>query len=617
MAEDEDDEITVIERRLDGCYLLPNAAVPVNREDVWADLQVRQLWVYKSELQPWPQLLSSAPQQKTAPARTSTGFLLLGYDKAAYEAMVREKENQQRALAKKSEPPPRRDVYVKGAQDWERNAWKVWDKKKVAEDKRRDRYGQAITCYLGGSKIVVRQEPPALTQCAHCDIGGGIHPLRRCMGCFAVAYCCRLHQKVHWMWHKHICFAIRAANNLEAKKGEGAGWVKLRPRRWRRPPIEKGTVVEMNTRMRWANWKQFYTNGAQPMLNMMGDGGPLVCRAWDEAVASMAMCEEATFVFGVKEVQRMQMPFVAARKAPMGTVLVIEVGLIDVKRDNGKRREVNDFLWVKTKAERRQEKVDKLEEQKLMRLREKRDRMERTDSVMQLLKCANETKTDELGKQKDENPVAAVDGDKEVATEDKEEEKEVWDEEGEIDYEGFGEDDDVMAFLPPVDDEQETVCEPLNVPLEANTAYSLDANGDLPQHMKLPPNALDVKPAAAKPTTSAYDPWAAVDSVHTSDPRALQKTTVAEPKPVTLRPNQPVAPKPNTCVVKPSVMKKLLEDIGLGAQWPRFEEKGMLETQVLKALALSDPVALQKQLAAVGLKVGQRQKVLNALVNSA
>ena len=88
---------------------------------------------------------------------------------------------------------------------------------------------------------------------------------------------------MHWQWHKHICFAIRAANNLEAKKGEGAGWVKLRPRRWRRPPIEKGAVVETNCRMRWANWKQFYTNGAMPMLNMMGDGGPLVCRAWDEA----------------------------------------------------------------------------------------------------------------------------------------------------------------------------------------------------------------------------------------------------------------------------------------------------------------------------------------------
>ena len=67
----------------------------------------------------------------------------------------------------------------------------------AAEEKRRDRYGRALTTYLGGNKIVVREEPPSLTQCAHCDIGGGIHPLRRCMGCFAVAYCCKLHQEVN------------------------------------------------------------------------------------------------------------------------------------------------------------------------------------------------------------------------------------------------------------------------------------------------------------------------------------------------------------------------------------------------------------------------------------
>ena len=108
----------------------------------------------------------------------------------------------------------------------------------------------------------------------------------------------------------------------------------------------------------------------------MGDGGP-VMPEWDEAVASMAMCEEATFVFSVSRraaaapdppacrprrrrprrlpppvppaqvgaASRMQMPFVGARKAPPGTVVVIEVGLIDVKRENGRKREVNDYLW--------------------------------------------------------------------------------------------------------------------------------------------------------------------------------------------------------------------------------------------------------------------------------
>ena len=108
------------------------------------------------------------------------------------------------------------------------------------EEVRRSKYSTALTSYIAGNKIVARVEPPALQQCAHCDIGGGLHPLRRCMGCMAVSYCCRAHQRAHWQWHKHICHAVRAANNLEARKGIGAGWVKLRPRRWRRPPIEPG-----------------------------------------------------------------------------------------------------------------------------------------------------------------------------------------------------------------------------------------------------------------------------------------------------------------------------------------------------------------------------------------
>ena len=43
-----------------------------------------------------------------------------------------------------------------------------------------------------------------------------------------------------------------------------------------------GAIVETNCRARWANWKQFYTNGAQSMLNQMGDGGPFVFKEWDE-----------------------------------------------------------------------------------------------------------------------------------------------------------------------------------------------------------------------------------------------------------------------------------------------------------------------------------------------
>ena len=56
-------------------------------------------------------------------------------------------------------------------------------------------------------------------------------------------------------------------------------------------------------------------------------------------------------------------------------------GPIPAHRDNGKRREVNDYLWLKTKAEHRQEKMDRLEEQKFMRLRDKRERADRSDTV--------------------------------------------------------------------------------------------------------------------------------------------------------------------------------------------------------------------------------------------
>ena len=183
----------------------------------------------------------------------------------------------------------------------------------------------------------------------------------------AVAYCCRMHQKVHWQWHKHICFAIRAANNLEAKRGEGAGW-------WLRPPVAPAAHRERRDRgdelpRAVSELKQFYTNGAQSMLNVMGDGGPFVFKEWDGAVASMAMCEEATYVFGGSDAAGDD-AVRACRKAPPGTVLVVEVGLINVKRDGGRKQEVDDFLTAKFVAEQRQKKLDRLDEQ-FMRLRMK------------------------------------------------------------------------------------------------------------------------------------------------------------------------------------------------------------------------------------------------------
>ena len=384
--------------------------------DFHSERFARSLWVNGAPILPYVEVRAAkleARAKSLGAARSSASGmrLRLGYNVETYEAEERLKAAKKNALSAKLEPPPRKDVYVKGAQEWEKNMWKVWDKKKMQEEQRRDKYSNAMVSYVAGHKLVGRFEPPAVTQCAHCDIGGGLHPLRRCMGCMAVAYCCRMHQKKHWEWHKHICFAIRAANNLEAKRGEGAGWVKLRPRRWRRPPIENGAIVETNTRARWANWKQFYTNGAQSMLNQMGDGGPFVFKEWDEAVASMAMCEEATFVFSVGATQRAMMPFVACRKAPMGTVLVCEVGLINVKRNGGRDQEVNDFLTAKFVAEARQKKLDRLDEQKFMRLRMANDRKDKSDQAMKLLKHTLDgtASADALAEQKDDGEFGAED----------------------------------------------------------------------------------------------------------------------------------------------------------------------------------------------------------------
>ena len=56
------------------------------------------------------------------------------------------------------------------------------------------------------------------------------------------------------------------------------------------------------------------------------------------------------------------MSFVGARKCPPGTVVVAEIGLIDIRRDGGRRREVNEFLTQKFIEEKKQKKLDLLEE---------------------------------------------------------------------------------------------------------------------------------------------------------------------------------------------------------------------------------------------------------------
>ena len=578
--------------------------------DLWENHTARQLYVQDPHTVPYKQV-KATKFKRNRPNITHNTLLLT----------CKKLDEPQILVEQTTEITTRKDVNVKGAMEWEKNAWKVWDIQKKKETERRNKYGRAITHYIGGSKIVLREEPPALSQCAHCDIGGGIHPLRRCMGCFAVAYCCRLHQKAHWQWHKHICFAIRAANNLEAKKGEGAGWVKLRPRRWRRPPIEKGAVVETNCRMRWANWKQFYTNGAQPMLNMMGDGGPLVCKAWDEAIASMAMCEEATFVFGVKEVQRMMMPFVAARKAPLGTVLVVEVGVIDVRRDNGKRREVDDYLWAKNKAEKLQMKADRLEEQKFMRLRERRERAERADTVQRLLKVTSESEQGLVGNSFKASEDTSASDVRDALAESRDEVEE-WQDLPEVDYEAFEDsdqesiDDQALndakqvggAWVPPHDDGE---YEPLNVRANAHHEQGetkcLASETDLVQGLSV---ARIGEPLRAVEETAAQQPyaptavgWESIDSLQTLDPRALERKLVDDALPCPSRSSRGEA-------VEDSDVKEMLECAGLEVLWPSLYAAGIT---CVRDLRQADSAAFHARLTAAGLKLGQRQRVKNAL----
>jgi len=144
----------------EGRFASVGAQLAAPRDDVWAELRARLLWTLGADPEPIPSVRARRTRSRTAVACPSGagGVLLLGYDVEAEAVRVRELENKQRALALKREAEaPKRDQYVKGAMEWERTAWKVWDTKKEAEEKRRDRYGRALTHYIGGNKIVVRE----------------------------------------------------------------------------------------------------------------------------------------------------------------------------------------------------------------------------------------------------------------------------------------------------------------------------------------------------------------------------------------------------------------------------------------------------------------------------
>jgi hypothetical protein len=434
------------------------------------------------------------------------------------------------------------------------------------------------------------------------------------------------------------------------------------------------------------------------MLNVMGDGGPFGSREWDEAVASMAICEEATIVFSAGASARMQMPFIGARKAPPGTVVVAEIGLIDVRRDGGRRREVNEWLTTKFVEERKQKKLDQLEDAKLVRLRDRRDRLEQSDLVQRLLTSDHEQKLKALGWQKDRdddddastpapaslgggatdpaaNPAAnpADAADKEAAEPsagggggggDDDGDKEVWEEEAEIDFEGFEEEEEEGAggaAWAAFDLHHGTAdAAPLNLPSEASAADRSPQTADAIATGATPPwgaghGAWGMAPEVAgaagaagseqQPAAAACrpdDPWAAVDSVTVDDSRAIDAaaracafaappSTVAlpaAPAPTALTPAPPPAPAPApapaptpapvpapTPAPAPEIgLEALLSSLGLQQTLPNFERAGAT-VGGLRGRAQAEPQALQKELGEMGLKMGQRQKMITALLH--
>ena len=139
--------------------------------------------------------------------------------------------------------------------------------------------------------------------------------------------------------------------------------------------------------------------------------------------------------------------------------------------------------------------------------------------------------------------------------------------------------------------------------------------------------------------------WESIDAVATSDPRALQKRVGANPPPLTAQATTAAAAVKTAVktVVKTAVktvvksdvktdvktdvkeslgtaqratsgdrvtMYSTLDSLGLASFWPAFEAAGETDAAALALLgAEAGP-----RLAAMGLKVGQRQRVLTALL---
>ena len=269
-----------------------------------------------------------------------------------------------------------------------------------------------------------------------------------------------------------------------------------------------------------------------------------------------------------------------------------------------------------------QQKLDRLEDAKLLRLRERRERQEKSDSVQRLLSGEADAKLKLLGEQKDTPPPAADDdGDGDEAAGAASavgggaaaaaagvaaagaEEVEVWAEAPAIDYEAFDEDAyDDDCWAPPPDDDTTEADSRVSLPPDAAAADSETGGGGGGEEE-------EGGGGSPPPQPPAHDPWAGIDGLATSDARDYEARVVAPPAP---------APSPAPAAPEPSegggeTAEALLASLGLDAHWAALRADGLASLEELKRLNAADHTALASRLGKLGLKMGPRQKLIAAL----
>jgi hypothetical protein len=312
---------------------------------------------------------------------------------------------------------------------------------------------------------------------------------------------------------------------------------------------------------------------------------------------------------------------------------------------------VDDYLWFKNKAEKRQEKMDRIDEQKMMRLRDRRERDERTGAVQKLLMASHQERGAELQKQKDsQGEQKQNDGEGELGEEGCEAgaaagggaaeyeaalaDREVWEETPDVDYEAFeealaaedtargGEHETEAAPPPPAwtppgaATEVSLTAIPRDAslrPVEPRKYFAPFVPGmepglnQEPQQKPDPNQEPQLEPGlnqetqskTAAPVTAAAGGWDDIDAVVTVDPRTLHKSAAPDPAA-----GMPV-PGPDTR----GSMFAVLEELGLSSAWDAFVAAGETDAHAMAALGSE----AGPRLASLGLKLGQRQRVITAL----